>query len=67
MVVVKVVRVVVPAGVLVNQRGATSEAKAEAAKANKVNEVFMMLEGGKLMDSEGYFVGLSIVQNEGVK
>lgn len=53
---VKVVNVVVPAGVLVNQRGARSEAKAEAAKVNKVNEVFMMLEGDGLMDSEGYFV-----------
>lgn len=37
-----VVKVVVSTGV-VFQRGARSEAKAEAAKANNVNEVFMMI------------------------
>lgn len=43
-VVVYVVRVVVAStGVLVYHRGARSEARAEAARANKVNEVFMMM------------------------
>lgn len=43
-VVVYVVKVVVSTGVLEYQRGARSAAKTEAAKANKENEVFMMLE-----------------------
>jgi hypothetical protein len=41
---VYVVKVVVSTGVLEYQRGARSAAKAEAAKANNENEVFMMFE-----------------------
>jgi hypothetical protein len=43
-VVVYVVKVVVYSGLVEYQRGARSEAKAEAAKANNANEVFMLLE-----------------------